>query len=175
MVTRLADWFGVERVTVSLWLRRGIPDHVIDTVSRKGYSVENWLASKSAPQSTISPRPLASYEQEPESMSGPGLPMLETEGLQSTTHHIDVGGQKIAVSTFSPDPAWIHRAVDRIMASDDQGVILALESNVRVFLDKITKERSMEERLQRLEKELAREKNSRAGLTQPGGKAENFD
>jgi hypothetical protein len=173
--TALARWLGVERVILSNWLKRGVPGHVIETVSRKGIAPSDWIAAVSAPQSTISPRPLASYEQTPEHL-GPGrLRLLEKDGLHAETHHIEVGGQKIAVSTFSPDPGWIHRAVDAIMASDDHGVILAMESNVRVFLDKVKKERQLEQRIQKLEAELAREKNSRAGLTQPGGKAENFD
>jgi hypothetical protein len=147
-------------VILSNWLRRGIPRHIIETVSRKGFNPDQWVVSISAPGSTISARPLAPYAEAPEIMTAQGPHLLEGEGLHSQTHHIQVGGQKIAVSTFSPDPGWIHRAVDEIMASDDQSVVLALESNVRVFLDKVTSEKKLERRIEKLEAELRREKNS---------------
>lgn len=108
-------------------------------------------------------------------MGAPRLKAVEAEGLHSHTEHIEIGGQKIAVSTFSPDPGWIHRAIDDILASDDQSVVLALESNVRVFLDKVTKEKKLEQRIDKLEAELRREKNSHVSSSESEREAGNFD
>jgi hypothetical protein len=52
---KLANWFEVDRVILSNWLRRGIPKKQIETVSRKGYPVDRWMV-KSPPGSTIYPR-----------------------------------------------------------------------------------------------------------------------
>jgi len=130
--------------------------------------------SGSTPGSTILTGHIQPYEQEPEHIGRPGIRIVEKEGLHALTNQVEIDGQKFSISRYV-DPEWIHQAVDEILASDARETILALESNVRVFLDKIKKERQLEERISTLEKELSREKNSDDSSLLPEGKTGSSD
>ena len=77
----------------------------------------------------------------------------EREGLHSRTKHVEIDGVKLAISKYE-DPMWIHNAIEEILQSGDTEVILALEANVRVFLEKVRKERGLSARIEKLELEI---------------------
>lgn len=89
---------------------------------------------------------------------------LEKEGLHARTQQMEVGGQEFTLSLFSPGRDWVHKAVDEILDSDDTSTIAALESNVHVFVEKVRKEKRLEDRLSQVEDELKRVISSHQNL-----------
>ena len=67
-----------------------------------------------------------------------------------------------------PSRRALHKSIDEILASADRETILALESNIKVFLEKVRDKKSCEEEIAALRKEIIQLKNQMDALVKGG-------
>lgn len=97
----------------------------------------------------------------------------EKRGLHGFSKQIEIDGVRLSITKYE-DPEWIYGAIEEILQSGDTEVILALEANIRVFLEKVRKERDLATRIERLEQELKKQNDYHGSWNYQNGDAENF-
>lgn len=168
-VKKLSERLGIPASNLHSWTKRGVSPRGMLLIKKKGFPPGAWVEAEMPPMDAKT-RPYTQEEERvlPHPRGGPARDM--DAGSYGAP---DLGGFKV-VTVVEPGDAVYIKKVEEILSSQEPATASALKANIDQFYEKVQdrkRVRSLEKRVEDLEREIKREKNCTEPSGGAGGKA----